>query len=628
MLFACSLVAKAQFANPFEYDNGKGISYQVSVVAFKGEETVKIPQDTIMETNQIGLLVLGKFRPEKQTENKDSVLYYTLNGQVKDYYKRNIDKKDFSVTMAFINDNMPTIPGGGESNSAMQVGTTEIGGHFYWEWTDSLEKGVGQKGHIQMNMKPVSEVYGKNGNVRTQLKEYSQLDIYTTIKTGFPYDIANYQGVTKYTVYAPDSSIICTKNIPLRMSADSTMNGQIQEDLICTVDSARKGNYKVVIDGPFLEKPVIWRIEVVDPLENASSQNPADATYRLIEPDFKNEGKGKGWKRQGNINPTYYNELNGDTKYSAMVVRTQGYEGNGFSLSQTVDKMPQGYYKLTWPVIYQPCAYSKLGEEAAVLADLEANGFSVKAKHILSGAAVTVPKDAEEGYIALKLPQSDKAFANSLYYSYQNEITFQVKEDSLISIGVHKSHGTLDHEVTAIGCPTLKYYGAGLPYGVVSFEKDSLYAVGDSIKLEVGLYDGLGKKVAADNTIDMVICKKMADGNFDTENPIISKQMNAPKQDIYDLFIELPEDAKQLPDGNYLLLVASLKDGNDYLLLESKNIEVNNASAINEVIAEPTANTAKGNADKNTYNLAGMKVSNSNQAKGIYIKGKKKVARR
>ena len=51
-------------------------------------------------------------------------------------------------------------------------------------------------------------------------------------------------------------------------------------------------------------------------------------------------------------------------------------------------------------------------------------------------------------------------------------------------------------------------------------------------------------------------------------------------------------------------------------------------SAISEVIAEPTANTANGNADKNTYNLAGMKVSNSNHAKGIYIKGKKKVARR
>lgn len=624
LLFACSLVAKAQFANPFKYDNGKGISYEARVfVLTHDQKLLAVPQDTIVDENVLAFEVEGKLKGEEYP-GKEEIISYRFNGQVKDYYKRDMSPliRDFGVTLEFRN-----MGSGEETLKPSNMSSTELGGHFYWEWKDSIE-GFGQKGHIQMNLKPFSKVYGKNGDVEV-CNEYSQLDIYSKIRTGFPYDIANYQGVTKYSVYDPDSTLICTKEIPLRMSADSTMNGQIQEDLICTVDSARKGTYKVVMEAPFLEKPIIWPIEVVDPLANASSKEPANATYRLKEPDFKNEGKGKGWKRSGNIKPTYFNGEVDKKDCSAMVVRAQGYEGNGFSLSQTIEKMPQGYYTLSWPVIYQPCDLKKMEGKEPVLAQIEANGFSANAKHILAGAEVTDPKSGEEGMVALVVPQSDKAFALRLKNAkYQNEITFQVMEDSVINIGMHKSHGTLDNEITAIGCPTLNYYGAGLPYGTVTFPKDLTFAAGDSIKMTVGLYDGIGKKVSEDNIIEVHLLKQKEDGNFDKEEPVISIEVKAPKSGSYEPFIQLPEGESKLPDGNYCIAVLSLVENDICQLYEANGVVIKTASAINEVIAEPTANTAKGNADKNTYNLAGMKVSNSNQAKGIYIKGKKKVARR
>lgn len=625
LLFACSLVANAQFANPFKYDSGKGFTYEIAVAALSTEsKLVNLPQDTIMETNQIMVAAHSIFNSLEYPGDEDSI-NYVIKGQVRDYYKRNMaNGMDFNDTLLLINDKMP-IP---DEFYPMKSATTELGGHFYWEWEDTIAK-IGQKGHIQMNMEPESYVNGMNGSSKSKLYEYRQLDIHSKIRTGFPYDIAKYQGVTKYSVYGPDSILIYTKEIPLRMSADSTMNGQIQEDLVCTVDSARKGTYKVVMEAPFLEKPTTWQIEVVDPLEGASSDNPADATYRLVESDFQNEGKGNGWKCSGNINPKYFNGEVDKKDCSAMIVRTQGYEGNGFSLSQTVDKMPQGYYKLTWPVIYQPCDLKNMEGKEPVLAEIEANGFSAKAKHILAGAEMTDPKSGEEGMVALVVPQSDKAFALRLkYQDYQNEVTFQVKEDSVINIGVHKSHGTLDNEITAIGCPTLNYYGAGLPYGTVKFPKDLTVAAGDSIKMTVVLYDGIGKKVSEDNIIEVYLLKQMEDGKFDTEKPLIGIELKAPKADAYEPFIQLPEGESRLPDGNYYVVVMSLLENGTHQLNDANLIAIKSASAISEVIAEPTANTANGNADKNTYNLAGMKVSNSNQAKGIYIKGKKKVAKR
>lgn len=623
LMFACSLVAKAQFANPFEYDNGKGITYEAHVFAMTdANPDVIVPQDTIIEANKLGFTAVGSYIYKEQQGN-DYFYGYTFNGQVKDYYKRDMGPNpEFGVVLDFANAESE-----GQLVEAFTIVSTDLGGHFYWEWKDSIE-GFTQNGHVQLNMQPLSIITGKNGNSEEKLYEYRQLDIYSKIRTGFPYDIANYQGVTKYTVYAPDSSIVCTKEIALRMSADSIMNGQIQEDFVCSVDSARKGTYRVIMDAPFLEKPQVWQIEVIDPFVNATSHDPVDATYRLRESDFKNEGKGNGWNYTGNKTPTYFNGKVNNNNGTAMVVRTQGDEGNAFSLSQTVNKMPQGYYKLTWPVIYQPCNLAKMEGNEPILAEIEANGFSVKAKHILAGAQVTEPKNGEEGIVALAIPQSDKAFASRLnYQKYQNEITFQVKEDSVINISMHKSHTTLDNEITAIGGVTLKYYGAGLPYGGVTFYRDSLYAAGDSIKMTVTLGDGLGKKVPSSNTIEAYVLKQKEDGNYDAENPVIIKQMAAAKEGSYDMFIELPEGDTQLPNGNYLLLVRSLKEEGDYLLLDSKIFDINNSTAINEITADPTDNAAKGNADKNIYNIAGMKLSNSRQTKGIYIKGKKKYVR-
>ncbi len=629
MLFACSLVAKAQFANPYEYNNGNGLTVKVSPYLVIPSENgapqnVLIYRDTIANANTFGIGVFGIFDASKY-KGKEDEINYTINAQVKDHYNRNMDSsKVFELKMSFLTEYF----GAEEKNQALEDASTEIGGHFYWSWKDSIAN-KGMSGHIQLNVDPQNFVYGKSGSEEI-VKEHSQFDIRSRIKTGFPYDIAKYQGVTKYSVYDPDSTLICTKEIPLRMSADSLMNGQIQEDLICTVDSACKGSYKVVMEAPFLEKPAMWRVEVIDPLANASSQNPADATYRLKEKDFKNEGKGKGWNCNGNINPEYVNEVIGNSNYSAMVVRTKGYEGNGFSLTQKIDEMPQGYYKLSWPVIYQPCAIEKIQGNEPILAEIEANGFGEKAKHILAciGTIESVQKDSVDGFVSIVLPQSNKAFAYvQTMNAYKSEVMFQVKEDSVINIGIHKNHATLDDEVTAIGTPTLTYYGAGLPYGVVSFKNDSIYAAGDSLKIQVDLYDGVGKKVPEDNTIDMVFCKKLANGNFDTQNPVFSKQLKAPKKDCYDMSIKLPEGAEQLADGSYLLLIASLKDEKGYLLFEQKIFEIGNASAINEVMAEPAANTAKGNADKNIYNLAGMKVANSQQANGIIIQNGKKFAK-
>lgn len=538
--------------------------------------------------------------------------------EVHDYYGRNLQgvKDDPLMTYRLDDCSSEFLEDGTEGYSPSQVfAGTEIGGHYNWSW--SVNNGIGEEsGHVQLNCAPKNLIWGLNDDGESELKEYKKLTIRSKINTGFPYDVAKYQGKAKYTVYSPDSAVICQKEIDLRISPDSTMNGQLQEDIVCEVDSARHGDYHVVFEAPFLDKPQSWKIEVVDPLAGASSKNPVNATYRLIESNFKAAGKGKGWNYSGSVAPTYYID-SVSARLTVMIVRPAEDGGdNAFTLTQSINKMPQGFYTLTLPVAYQPCVFNKMQFNEEILAIIDANGVSKKAKHILANGGLVNSVDRFGGeYSSLAAPTNDIAFGSCIP-QYTQKVVFEVKEDSLLTIGVHKNHTDSLGEITVIGAPELMFYGDALPYGTVEFPQDSVFAAGDSLKTTVKLYDGLGGKVPADNQIQLLIAPVTEQGTLDREHVLLSLEEEAGKAGVYDMSVALPE-ADKLPVGTYALVIASLQINGKYELIENKTFQVKGATAIEEVKA--TAYEAAP-----IYNLSGVRQNSNTDVKGIYIQGGKK----
>lgn len=627
LLTLCTLAVQAQqFQNPLTHKTGNYSVFTVGVSISEGDNpasgiSTPLPKDTIMPLGMFQVTVGIGWRAEEDHNDEDLEFLRSILAtvEVHDYYGRNLQgvKDDPLMTYRLDDCSSEFLEDGTEGYSPSQVFVgTEIGGHYNWSW--SVNNGIGEEsGHVQLNCDPKNLIWGLNDDGESELKEYKKLTIRSKINTGFPYDVAKYQGKAKYTVYSPDSAVICQKEIDLRISPDSTMNGQLQEDIVCEVDSARHGDYHVVFEAPFLDKPQSWKIEVVDPLAGASSKNPVNATYRLAERNFKEAGKGKGWKYSGSVAPTYYSD-SAIVSMSAMVVRPAEDGGdNSFTLTQTISKMPQGFYTLTLPVAYQPCAFDKMQFNEEILAFVDANGVSKKAKHILTNVTRNTSVNSNGAtHIALEVPSNDIAFANSMS-KYTQKVVFEVKEDSLITIGVHKNHTDSLGEITAIGAAELMFYGDALPYGTVAFPQDSVFAAGDSLKTTVVLYDGLGGKVPADNQIQLLVAPVTEQGTLDREHVLLSLEEEAGKAGEYDMSVALPE-ADKLPVGTYALVIASLQINGKYELIENKTFQVKGATAIEEVKA--TAYEAAP-----IYNLSGVRQNSNTDVKGIYIQGGKKL---
>lgn len=628
LLTLCTLGAKAQFQNPFKLAVSDKFWLTASVIMSYMDrplDDVNLPQDTIIP---LGVFQLnGGFHSESYEKLSEEAHKFletlAIDFQIHDYYNRTILISDdtrrdslFTYRVDTIELNLVDWAEEVTRGQSEQIGT-DIGGHYYWSWT--ANNGIkGMSGHVQLNHDPSDFVWGQNGTNQKDLIEYNKLSIYSKFNTGFPYDVAKYQGKAKYTIYNPDSVVICQKEIDLRISPDSTMNSQIQQDLIFELDSALHGKYQVLFEAPFLDKPQTWTIEVVDPLAAASSKNPVSAAYRFAESNFKEAGKGKGWKYTGSVKPTYYTDEKEPAK-SVMVVRPEeNGGGNAFSLTQSVGKMPQGFYKLKVPVAYQPCKLTDMLGEVEILASFEANGYTKKGKHILAGATTeTVNVDGAE-YTTYKVPNNDKSFAENLP-KYMQEILFEVKEDSLVRIGVHKSHTDSIGEITAIGAIDLLYYGAGLPYADVAFPAEKEFAPGDSIKITAQLHDGVGCKVFAGNTINLVIGHLDAQGNLDSEHLIQTKQLEADKSGFYDLSFVLPAD-KEYQKGDYMIYVSTLKHDDKYECEEGVIFQIKGATGIQEV---------KGTTfDSSVYSLSGVRQNKASDTKGVYIQGGKKYLKK
>lgn len=626
-LTLCSFAAQAQeFQNPFIHKLGEFGLFGVSVSVNEGDNvatatSTPLPKDTVMPLGQFMLSADISWESKKEHTEADVDFLKTIavDFQIHDYYGRNVQKMNGQRADTLLHYQLDSISpdffdyGDGQSPAYETIGT-EIAGHYDWSWT--ANNGIeGMSGHVQFNADPTNSVWGTNGTSDSHLIEFEKLTIRSKFNTGFPYNIAKYQGKAKYTIYNPDSVMIGQQEIDLRISADSTMNSQVQSDIVWEVDSARHGAYHVILEAPFLDKPQTWRIDVEDPLADASSQNPVNATYRLAESNFKAAGKGKGWKYSGSVQPTYYTDTLTAGK-SVMVVRPDANSGgNAFSLTQRVGKMPQGFYKLTVPLAYQPCALNGMLGNVEMLASFEANGYTRKAKHILAGASVQTTQIDGMEYTSYVVPSSNESFAECLN-KYAQSITFEVKEDSLITIGVHKNHTDSLNEITAIGAVDLVYYGAGLPYGEVAFPEDALFAVGDSVKTAVKLYDGVGHKVFSDNKIMLFIAPLTQEGTIDREHVILDKEVDATEAGFYDMSVVLPEDV-QYPTGEYVIIVGSLPYEGKYEVLEQKPIQIKGTTAIEEVKSAALEAAP-------IYSLSGVRQRSNANVKGMYIQGGKK----
>ena len=497
----------------------------------------------------------------------------------------------------------------------------DIGGHYYWSW-NTLDGAHSQSGHIQMNRSSSCVISGDREG-KSDCYQYCPLHFKAKINTGFPYDVKKYQGVAHYTIYAPDSSLVCKKDIQMSLSDDSVMMGHIIVHDIFTVDSAMIGQYRVVVEADYTDKPQTWIVAVADPFAGASSSKPVDATFRLPASDF-NESTRKAWTYSGAVTPTYLDK----GKVSAMIVNSGETKGNAFRLSQSISKMPKGVYKINWPVTYQPCGISDITYTEEILANVEANGYNVKATHFLAKADTTTITSGDDVYIRIEAPANDiaRSYAASKVKN-SKDLIFEVREDSVLTIAVDKQSTELTGEVTAIGPVNIMFYGKGRPYGEVKFGNDTVFCAGDTIHATVTLHQGIAEQIQNDNKIVVYVAKAIANDNtYVPSNDIIATtEVNAKYADTYNIGMKLPDSIKGGNDDKYFIFVGSLKYNEGFELLSNRIITIKGEDAT--AIANTTAsNSAKSSSS--IYNIAGQKVKSKSQAGKVYIKNGRKYLKK
>lgn len=614
--FALStLFANAQFVNPYVY-NDKEFFNSVVSATYNGEltsEAIPVPQDTIVDKGVFGFSYFVSHNLEDApVETLKYATHYGCSGQLRDHYNKLPFEK-----WVLESEIQPFHAPVGKTEDFHLWGI-EYGGHYYWSWK-TKEGDVAQNGHFQVNTEPGVSIKATNIQ-HGKPAPNAKMIIMSTIRTGFPYDLANYQGNTKYTVFDPDSNIVKVTEAPIKFSPDSTMMEQTQENLVDFMQSAKEGIYNVMVEAQYLKEPIWFRIPVVDSLATATSEKGAEASLRLKEPTFVIYEKPEYWEYNGTAKPTYFIDFNRKPEiYSAMIVRSEeGQPGGAFSVTQSVGDMPKGIYTLEWPVAYQPRQIKDVRADDEILAYIEANGVKADAVNILAGAKEEIVEDGDKKFIRTTLPANNDAVVSKMFreaFSYTAKVTFEVVEDGMITIGVHKAASTLTDDATFIGEPVITYYGKGLPYGSVRFPSQTEYKPGDEIAIKVNLHDGIGTPVPADNNI-IVMVAPVTDKGVDFEHPIIYKEEPAGAQDYYDVTLNVPA-ASEVQNGQYAIAVASLENGNEYIVSEMMQIEITGASAIQQVKAD--------SAKADIYTLSGIKLLTPSAAKGVYINDGKKV---
>lgn len=615
--FALStLFANAQFMNPYSYKDKDFLTISISG-AYTGEKSsdpAAMPQDTIVGKGVFGFSYAIIWQLEEASvETMKFATRFAYEGQLHDHY----NKQPFE-TFSLKSEIKPFADPHGVLQNFKMWGI-DLGGHYYWS-LKANDGSVDQNGHFQVNTDPVVSLKATNIQHGKPVPN-AQMIIMSTIRTGFPYDLANYQGNTKYTVFDPDSNIVKVTEAPIKFSPDSTMMEQTQEDLVDFMQSTKEGIYNVMVEAQYLKEPIWFRIPVVDSLAMATSEKGVEASLRLKEPTFVIYEKPEYWKYNGTAEPTYFIDFSRKKSelYSAMIVRSEeGQPGGAFSVTQSVGDMPKGFYTLEWPVAYQPRQIKDVRADDEILAYIEANGVKADAVNILAGAKEEIVEDEKKKFIRTTLPANNDAVVGKMFreaYSYTAKVTFEVVEDGMITIGVHKAASTLADDATFIGEPVITYFGSGLPYGSVRFPSQTEYKPGDEIAIKVNLHDGIGNPVPADNNI-IVMVAPVTDKGVDFEHPIIYKEEPAGAQDNYDVTLNIPA-ASEVQNGQYAIAVASLENGDEYIVSEMMQIEITGASAIQQVKAD--------SAKADIYTLSGIKLLTPSDAKGVYINDGKKV---
>lgn len=616
--FALStLFAKAQFMNPHVYDDKDYVHLQITAsYRLADNSTVNLPQDATIDMGKFsfGLGMDYKIREAPQ-EAIDFVANLECSGQILDYYGNPLTDKDNNPVWNF--QNLFGQQGREEHQASVAEYDIPSGGHYNWSWKTNHES-IAQSGHIQVNTEPQLKMAAVNKKFGEPAPN-APMVLRSMINTGFPYDIDKYQGNAKYTVYGPDDNVVCELEVKLNFDSEKPMMEQYQEFTVGTIESAAEGIYKVRVEAPFLNEPAEFHFIVEDKMPTATSENGVDATIRLKEYDFSSEGKGDGWVYTGTAEPTYLVRNAGHfNSLSTMTVRSEfGQPGDAFSLTQTISNMPQGFYTLEWPVAYKPCNLKVADSNAEILASIEANGVKADAANIMIGAVTSTVEEGDEEYTIIKIPSNDAALIglmNGKNALYKTKVTFEVKEDGIINLGVNKAASTLTDDMTVIGEPILTYHAAGLPYGKVRFPSQTEFNTGDIIDIKVELYDGVGNQIPSDNSIAVIVAPVTAQG-VDINNPIFADEMEAGKENYYTVSVTIPEAS----EGAYALLVASLQNGEDFEVKEMMQIEITDASSVQQVTAKPA------NGSENIYTMSGVKLLTPANTQGVYIQGGKKI---
>lgn len=189
-------------------------------------------------------------------------------------------------------------------------------------------------------------------------------------------------------------------------------------------------------------------------LETATKASPQEATYLIVNPDFgRNSLVSKGW--QSNSSNSNYFQLGGEN-YNFNLQQWNGY----VTMSQNVEGLPNGKYKMTLQGYYRPGSSDTQSTEQNVTVfagDVETPLM------LHSASGVTVQDDdkgfthpADNGSYAPNTQQSaSKAFSNGYYI---NELSDVVTTTGSLEIGVRNST-TLANQWMVIDNFRLYYYG-------------------------------------------------------------------------------------------------------------------------------------------------------------------------
>lgn len=268
------------------------------------------------------------------------------------------------------------------------------------------------------------------------------------------------------------------------------------------------GTDEPVADNENAEWMLVTKADRDNLLENASEENPVDASYLIRMPGFSQ-------REEGN------NAWNGET--GAWTFNTGSIDGRGsrrddfvfsvagatqaFEITQTLTGLPKGKYIVSVQGFYRYGSREALaelvadGNEPERLAILYANAGETTLAGIMEGADKAPGYGWETG--VGEIPDGPVSAANYFQHGlYRNSVEVNVGADGILSIGVLKENVVKD-DWLAIDNFRLTYLGEGGQDGVDSvsadrWEDSPIYTLsGIEVKapLQPGIYIRAGRKI-------------------------------------------------------------------------------------------------------------------------------------